>query len=69
MRGDHLIHTEASKVNPERGVVIIDGPGNIAISMTVEAAEETARRLLIAAEKARANSVLLDTSPHPERHN
>ena len=53
MKGDHPIHATPSDVCAERGVVILDGPGNLAIAMTVEAAEETARLLLEAVRVAR----------------
>ena len=46
-------HTEASEVAAEAGLVLIDGPGSTAISMTPDAAEETARRLVEAAAEAR----------------
>lgn len=36
----------------EQGVVLLDGPGGVAIAMTVEAAERTAHSLLAAAETA-----------------
>ena len=36
----------------EQGVVILDGPDGVAVAMTPEAAESTARSLLAAAEEA-----------------
>ena len=36
----------------EQGVVLLDGPDGVAVSMTPEAAEQTARSLLVAAEQA-----------------
>lgn len=36
----------------EEGVVILDGPDGVAVTMTPEAAEATGRALLDAAEKA-----------------
>jgi hypothetical protein len=36
----------------EQGVVLLDGPNGVAISMTPEAAEATARSLLAAAQEA-----------------
>lgn len=38
-------HKTASEVTAEEGEVIIDGPDGVALSMTPEAAEETAKRL------------------------
>ena len=37
----------------EAGVVLLDGPGAVALAMTPDAAEETGRRLIAAAEEAR----------------
>lgn len=36
----------------EQGMVMLDGPDGVAISMSSEAAEATARSLLVAAEEA-----------------
>ncbi|NYT40072.1 hypothetical protein HZY97_04845 [Sphingomonas sp. R-74633] len=36
----------------EQGVVLLDGPDGVAIAMTPEAAEETGRRLMAAAQEA-----------------
>lgn len=38
----------------EGGNVFLDGPDGVAISMTPDSAEETGRRLIAAAEEARA---------------
>lgn len=40
----------------ERGQVLLDGPDGVAVSMTADAARETARRLLAAAEEAERQS-------------
>lgn len=37
----------------EAGIVILDGPGGVAIAMTSDAAEETGKRLIAAAAEAR----------------
>lgn len=47
-------YSDASEVNAEDGVVFIDGPDGVATSMTPDAAEETGRRLIRAADEARA---------------
>lgn len=39
--------------NAEAGLVILDGPDGIAVAMSPEAAAETGRRLIAAAEEAR----------------
>jgi hypothetical protein len=43
---------KAGIASAEQGVVLLDGPNGVAVSMTPEAAEETARSLLTAAEEA-----------------
>lgn len=42
----------AGVATAEQGVVLLDGPNGVAISMTPEAAEETGRRLMAAAQEA-----------------
>jgi len=44
----------------EQGVVLLDGPDGVAISMTPEAAEATARSLLTAAEEAGKQRSVID---------
>ncbi len=43
---------KAGIASAEQGVVLLDGPNGVAISMTVEAAQGTAHSLLAAAEEA-----------------
>ena len=45
-------HTTPSDVCAEAGHVIIDGPGNVAVTLTPEAADETADRLIQSAAQA-----------------
>ncbi len=47
--------TDAGSAFAEGGLVILDGPDGVAVTMTPDAAEETARRLLSAAQEARGN--------------
>jgi hypothetical protein len=47
-------HSEPSDVNAEAGQVLVEGPDGVAVSLTPEAAEETARRMIIAASQARS---------------
>jgi hypothetical protein len=47
------IYDEPSNVCAEGGEVMLDGPDGIAVSMTADAAEATAQRLLKAALEAR----------------
>jgi hypothetical protein len=46
-------HAEPSDVNAEAGEVLVEGPDGVAVSLTPDAAEETARRMVIAASEAR----------------
>ena len=46
-------HAQPSDVAAEEGEVLIEGPNGLALAMTPEAAEETARRMLQAALEAR----------------
>lgn len=45
--------TEPSEVIAEQGEVIVEGPYGVAVTLTPDAAEETARRLRVAAAQAR----------------
>ncbi len=49
------LHAEkqASQVVADGGNIIIDGPDGVAVTMSPDAAEETARRLLAAVGEAR----------------
>lgn len=44
--------TDAGVASAEAGVVLLDGPDGVAVAMTVEAARETGRRLIAAADEA-----------------
>lgn len=43
---------EPGVASAEQGIVLLDGPNGVAISMTPEVAEATARSMLAAAEEA-----------------
>jgi hypothetical protein len=47
-----LSQREPGKANADQGQVLLDGPNGVAVSMTPNAAIETARSLLAAAEEA-----------------
>lgn len=47
------VYEEGGKACAEEGQVMMDGPDGIAVRMTPEAAEDTARELLRAASEAR----------------
>lgn len=48
------VHEHAGKAQAAEGNVLLDGPDGIAISLTPDAAEQTAHALLDAATQARA---------------
>jgi hypothetical protein len=50
---DAIVYDEASSVDAEDGAVILSGPGEVTVSLTPDAAEETADRLNENAMKAR----------------
>jgi hypothetical protein len=43
------IYDEATEVDAEEGVVVLDGPDGVAVLMTPQAALETSERLLLGA--------------------
>lgn len=49
----HPIYTEPGEVSVENGAVALNGPDNVHILMTADAAEETSDRLMTGALKAR----------------
>ena len=46
-------HSEPSNVVAEQGDVLVEGPDGVAVTLTPDAAEETAQRLIRAASEAR----------------
>jgi hypothetical protein len=50
------VEVEASHVTAECGRVIVDGPDGVAVTLSPDAAEETARRLVHAVGEARRQS-------------
>ena len=52
MRETHS-HSDPSDVAAEEGEIFVEGPDGVAVTLTPDAAEETARRLLEAASEAR----------------
>jgi len=51
----HSPQTKPGSVSMEQGQVMLDGPDGVAVTMTPEAALETGRRLIEAAERASAH--------------
>ncbi len=49
---DTRLHDEPSTVTAEDGVVLVEGPDGIAVSLTPDAAAETSDRLLRSAAEA-----------------
>jgi len=60
---DEQIYDEATKVTAKDGRVILDGPDHVDVSVTPEAAEETAENLVEGAVKARGQRRLKNL-PH-----
>lgn len=52
--GPLMAHEQASYVVAEQGSIIVEGPAGVAFTMTPDAAEETARRLMAAVAEARS---------------
>lgn len=50
------MHAESGKSVAEEGLVLLDGPDGVAVSLTPEAAEETGQELIRAANEARQQS-------------
>ena len=50
---DKTIYDEPSEVDADEGVVLVEGPDNVRVRMTPDAAEETSERLNTGAMKAR----------------
>lgn len=46
------VESDPSKVGAEDGVVVMDGPDGVAVTLSAEAAEVTAERLLRSAQAA-----------------
>ena len=59
------VHDEPSTVSAEHGVVIMDGPGPVALTLTPEAAELTGRRLRTAAAAALLQALDPDLPERP----
>lgn len=47
------IFSEPGKASAEKGVVFLDGPDGVAVTMTADAAEQTGQDLVRAAKEAR----------------
>ena len=54
--GQAIAHGQPSHVVTEDGTVILEGPDGVAVTMTAEAAEETARRILAVVSQIRSDA-------------
>ena len=54
---DSKIHHKPSKVTAEDGVVTVEGPDDVNVRMTPEAADETSARLLFGAMQALGDKI------------
>lgn len=52
------IYNEPSQVTAEDGVIAVDGPDGVNVTLTADAADETSQRLLEASMKARGQKRL-----------
>ena len=61
-----IIYSEPSRVTAEDGAVAVDGPDDVDVAMTPEAAEETSERLVSEAVRARGQRRLNRLTHRPE---
>jgi hypothetical protein len=66
---EKIIHEQPSKVTADDGAVAIDGPDQVDVQLTPEAAEETADRLIDVAVMARGQRRLSNLPHKPKRRN
>lgn len=66
MSEKRTVYQVPSNVKAVDGCVDVDGPDDIAITFTAEAAEETSERLLVGAFKARGQRRLKDYPHQPD---
>ena len=51
-----VVHDKAGNAVADHGIVLLDGPNGVAVSMTADAAEQTGQALIRAAMDARGQS-------------
>jgi hypothetical protein len=54
---DKIIYDKASEVDSKEGVVAMEGPDDVDVKLTPDAAAETSDRLLIGSMKARGQQI------------
>ena len=64
---DHILYDEATKVTAKDGEVHLDGPDSVDVTVTPEAAEETADNLIDGAVEARGQRRLRGILDGPTR--
>lgn len=57
-----VVQQKAGRISAESGQVVMDGPDGVAVTMSPDAADETGRRLIDAAQEARRQ----DEGPAPD---
>ena len=62
-----IIHEQPSKVSADEGAVVVDGPDEVDVQLTPEAAEETADRLTDKAVLARGQRRLRGLPHKPKK--
>lgn len=66
------VHHEAGKATAEKGEIMLDGPGGVSVSMTPDAASQTAGELDRAAQEGRSQEphaqVQADLPPEKRGH-
>lgn len=63
---DEQVYDEATKVTAKDGKVILDGPDNVDVQVTPEAAEASAENLVEGAVQARGQRRLKDLPHQPK---
>lgn len=63
---DEQVYDEATEVTAKDGKVILDGPDHVDLSVTPDAAEETAENLVEGAVEARGQRRLKDLPHQPK---
>ena len=61
------IHNDPSEVTAEEGIVMVDGPDGVAVSLTPDATERTSRRLAEGSKTARGQRSGGNEGKRPDR--
>lgn len=63
---DSKVYNKPSKVTAEDGVVTVEGPDDVDVRMTADAADETSQRLLFGAMQALGDKIPVVKRPPKE---